>query len=77
MDHVITVAAIEGGWNVRSNLFDNEMLFLSGGRAEHAARQLAERTEWLGFSTEVRIYLKDGALIAARRGLGVPRSFAP
>jgi hypothetical protein len=67
MDHVITVAAVEGGWNVSSSLFDNEMLFLNGGRAENAARELASRAEWRGLSTEVRYYLRDGTLLASRR----------
>jgi hypothetical protein len=67
MEHVINVVAVEGGWNVQSNLFDNEMLFLSGGRAEFAARRLASRAEYEGLPTEVRFYLRDGTLLASRR----------
>ena len=67
MDHIITIAAVEGGWNVQSNLFDNEMLFLNGGRAEYAARRLASRAEEEGLPTELRFYLRDGTLLASSR----------
>ena len=47
----ILVSPAGDGWAVRSEAFDNELLFEAGGRAEAAARALADRisagTVWI------------------------------
>ena len=58
----ISVVPVGDGWAVRSNGFDNEMLFQAGAKAEAAARALARRSAAEGVSAEVTIYLRDGAL---------------
>ncbi|MDB5447461.1 MAG: hypothetical protein JWQ97_2778 [Phenylobacterium sp.] len=58
----ITVVPAGDGWAVRSPGFDNEMLFQAGAKAEAAARALARRFAQDGVSTEVAIFLRDGAL---------------
>ncbi len=62
---VITVAPAGDGWSVRSDAFENELVFRHGGRAEAAARALAKRYADAGRSSEVRIFLRDGALAGA------------
>jgi hypothetical protein len=58
----ISVVPIGDGWAVRSDGFDNEMLFQAGGRAEAAARDLARRSAAQGVRAMVAIFLRDGAL---------------
>lgn len=58
----ISVAPAANGWVVRSEAFDNELMFEAGGRAEAAARSLATRYAQAGRPTEVNIFLRDGAL---------------
>lgn len=58
----ISVSPVGDGWSVRSDAFDNPLIFEGGGRAEAAARSLAERFAEAGRATEVRIFLRDGAL---------------
>lgn len=60
MIHVISVQAAEGGWSVRSDHAENAMMFLSGAKAEHAARQLGEHLAADGHTAEIRIFLRDG-----------------
>lgn len=62
MVHVISVTAAEGGWSVRSSGADNEMMFLSGAKAELAARRLGDKLSKQGHTAEIRIYLRDGSL---------------
>ena len=62
MVHVISVNAAEGGWSVRSSGADNEMMFLSGAKAERAAKRLGEKLAAEGQTAEIRIFLRDGAL---------------
>jgi hypothetical protein len=58
----ISVVPAGEGWAVRAAGFDNDMLFQAGAKAEAAARQLARRYAEEGVSTEVAIFLRDGAL---------------
>ena len=44
MVHVINVTPAQGGWTVNAEPFANEMAFLSGAKAEAAARSLAGRS---------------------------------
>lgn len=62
MVHVISVNAAEGGWSVRSSTADNEMMFLSGAKAEFAARRLGEKLAAEGQAAEICIFLRDGTL---------------
>jgi hypothetical protein len=58
----ISVVPVGNGWAVRSDGFENDMLFNAGAKAEAAARALARRCALSGESAEVAIYLRDGAL---------------
>jgi len=58
----ISVVPAGDGWAVRSSGFDNDMLFQAGAKAEAAARDLARRYAEDGVSSELAIYLRDGAL---------------
>ena len=58
----ILVSPAGDGWAVRSEAFDNELLFEAGGRAEAAARALADRYARAGNPAEVSIYLRNGDL---------------
>ena len=60
MVHVISVRAAEGGWSVRADAADNAMMFLSGAKAEKAARKLGEQLAAEGETAEIRIFLRDG-----------------
>jgi len=58
----IHVAPAGDGWIVRSEAFDNELIFEAGGRAEAAARALADRYARAGALAEVSIFLRNGDL---------------
>lgn len=75
MAQVISVAPTSGGWMVRAELMDAPMAFVSGAKAEAAARRLAARLARDGEPVEVEIYLRDGAL--AGRFIAAPPSPAP
>lgn len=62
MNRIISVQPFGDGWSVRSDAFDSEMMFLSGAKAEAAARRLAGKLTRGGQSTEIRIFLRDGQL---------------
>lgn len=64
MVHVISVQAEVGGWSVRSSAADNEMMFLSGAKAEAAARKLGAKMAAKGHMAEIRIFLRDGTQAA-------------
>ena len=64
MVHVISVHAADGGWSVRSSEIDNEMMFLSGAKAEKAARRLGETLAAEGRAAEIHIFLRDGTQAA-------------
>ncbi|MBA4014132.1 MAG: hypothetical protein C0481_19915 [Phenylobacterium sp.] len=58
----ILVGPAGDGWAVRSEAFDNELIFEAGGRAEAAARALADRYARSGSAAEVQIFLRNGDL---------------
>ena len=62
MNRTISVQPFGDGWSVRSDAFDSEMMFLSGAKAEAAARRLAAKLTRAGESAEIRIFLRDGHL---------------
>ena len=62
MTRIISVQPFGDGWSVRSDAFDSEMMFLSGAKAEAAARRLADKLTKAGESAEIRIFLRDGQL---------------
>lgn len=62
MNRLISVQPMGDGWSVRSEAFDSEMMFLSGAKAEAAARRLAETLARNGETAEIRIFLRDGRL---------------
>jgi len=64
MVHIISVQAAEGGWSVSSDATVNEMMFLSGAKAERAARHFGEKLAAQGHTAEIRIFLRDGAQAA-------------
>ncbi len=57
----ISVAPEGEGWAVRSDLLQDDMTFDQGGRAEAAARVLADNWARSGRPAEVRIFLRDGS----------------
>lgn len=62
MTHVISVMPADRGWMVRSEAFENDMVFLSGAKAEAAARRLGLKLADEGEAAEIRIFLRDGSL---------------
>ena len=62
MVHIISVTPAQGGWTVNADPFDNPMAFLSGAKAEAAARSLAEKITRRGELAEIRVFLRDGSL---------------
>ncbi len=62
MTHVISVVPADRGWMVRSAAFENDMAFLSGAKAEAAARRLGLTLADQGEPVEIRIFLRDGSL---------------
>lgn len=62
MIHIISVSPAQGGWTVSSSAFANPMAFLSGAKAEAAARSLAEKITRRGELAEIRVFLRDGTL---------------
>jgi hypothetical protein len=74
MNRIISVQPFGDGWSVRSDGFDSEMMFLSGAKAEAAARRLADKLAKGGENAEILIFLRDGQL--AGRVLSRGRSLA-
>ncbi len=64
---LISVAPAGEGWAVESDALDQALFFPSGGRAEAAARALAQKAADDGRTAELRITLRDGALGGAFR----------
>ncbi len=64
MVRVVCVTPIGEGWTVQSEPFDNAMMFLSGAKAEAAARRMGQTIAMGGDTAEIRIFLRDGALAA-------------
>ncbi len=62
MNRIVSVRPAGDGWTVQSDAFDSEMMFLSGAKAEAAARRLAGTLAKSGEAAAIRIFLRDGAL---------------
>ena len=62
MDRIISVRPVGDGWSVQSDAFDSEMMFLSGAKAEAAARRLARTVAKTGQNAQIHIFLRDGVL---------------
>jgi hypothetical protein len=62
MINVIYVEPMAGGWAVRQDDIVNPQVFASGAKAEDAALRLAQSLAGAGLASEVRVYLRDGAL---------------
>lgn len=62
MIRVIVVEPLAHGWAVRQPQVDNSQVFTSGAKAEAAARRLGARLADAGETTEIRVYLRNGAL---------------
>lgn len=60
----ISVTPMNEGWTVKSEPFDNEMMFFSGAKAESVARRLGRTIAQGGETAEIRIFLRDGTLAA-------------
>ncbi len=60
--NMIYVEPMADGWAVRQDLVDNHQVFSSGAKAEDAALRLAQRLANAGQPSEVRVYLRGGAL---------------
>jgi hypothetical protein len=64
MSQTIAVKPIGDGWSVRTDAFKSEMMFLSGAKAEAAARRLARTLSDNGQASCIRIFLRNGELAA-------------
>jgi hypothetical protein len=62
MVSVIVVEPFAQGWAVRQPSIDNSQVFVSGAKAEDAARRLGARLAGAGLAAEIRVYLRNGAL---------------
>ena len=62
MVRVIVVEPFADGWAVRQPTVDNSQVFVSGAKAEDAARRLGARLADAGLAAEIQVYLRDGAL---------------
>lgn len=59
----VSVIAADNGWAVRSPALENQMVFLSGARAERAARRLAHALACRGECVELQIYARSDQLV--------------
>ncbi|HEY1447657.1 MAG TPA: hypothetical protein VGF33_03905 [Caulobacteraceae bacterium] len=62
MVSVIVVEPFAQGWAVRQPSVDNSQVFVSGAKAEDAAKRLGMRLAGAGLSAEIQVYLRNGAL---------------
>ena len=76
MTRIISVQPLGDGWSVRSDAFDSEMMFLSGAKAEAAARRLADKLTKGGENAEIHIFLRDGQLAGRVVKPGSPLALA-
>jgi hypothetical protein len=62
MVEVIYVEPLAEGWAVRHQSVENPQVFVSGAKAEEAARSLGSRLSQAGAPSEIRVILRDGTL---------------
>ena len=65
MVHMISIKPLDAGWSVASDGADNAMVFLSGEKAEKAARALGRTIADSGLPAKIEIWLRDGHLAAS------------
>jgi len=63
MVQIVSVIPVSGGWAVNNKALAAPMVFLSGAKAEAAARRLGETIARRGETAEIRVYLRDGTLV--------------
>jgi hypothetical protein len=59
---LITISPSGSAWTVQSAALSADMVFLSGAKAEAAARGIARRIAEGGGTAELRIVVRDGSL---------------
>jgi hypothetical protein len=62
MVSVIVVEPFAQGWAVRQPSVNNSQVFVSGAKAEDAAKRLGMRLAGAGLPAEIQVYLRNGAL---------------
>jgi hypothetical protein len=62
MVSVIVVEPFAQGWAVRQPSVNNSQVFVSGAKAEDAAKRLGARLARAGLPAEIQVYLRNGAL---------------
>jgi hypothetical protein len=67
MEQMIEVTHINGAWCLRICGSLEPTLYLSGARAESAARRLGRRLAELGCDTRVHIHDKQNVLVGSHR----------
>jgi len=60
---IITVKPVPGGWAVDQTPGDHLLMFLTGGRAEQKARELAQRAQRNGEPAQVSVHDRGGRLV--------------
>jgi hypothetical protein len=73
-DVTYSVEPVTGGWVVTQEPIAEPSMFLSGAKAEAAARKLAEAARKAGMSVEVIVHDRAGLRVATKAGLGVVRA---
>lgn len=63
MTMTVLVTPIDAGWTVQRDPGGEPLVFASGGRAEAAARRVAEAARSAGERAEVVIHARDGACV--------------
>jgi hypothetical protein len=63
----VTVAPVEGGWQVVHDLDPLPLMFLSGGRAEAQALRIVRLANAMGALAQLEIFTRDGRRAPARR----------
>jgi hypothetical protein len=63
MTTIVLVTPIESGWAVRREPGGEPLVFASGGRAEAAARRVAEAARSAGSRAELVIHARDGVCV--------------
>ena len=59
---MVSVLPVMGGWSVVHDLDSTPLMFLSGGKAEAKAKQLAELVRRGGGAAQLKIFTRDGRL---------------
>lgn len=63
MARLITVRPVEAGWVLSDEGLSSEQFFVSGAKAERAARNLLDRLARVGEAAELQIYTRNGLIV--------------